>query len=170
MRQILDGYLDGQLMAGEEAELKERLAKEPVLARTLKLMAQERALRAATFESFNASEREGEIVAAKVIATVRDIGPIGYVGVWVRRVAAVAAILVIVGGSYVLGVKCGVQGARAEKQVVVRVMYYDDLGEKQVAEFNSLDAADAFINRADVRRGSPDVQIADMDVSRSGTF
>ncbi|MCL2640058.1 MAG: hypothetical protein FWD53_04365 [Phycisphaerales bacterium] len=170
MRKILDEYLDGQLATAECAKVQERLAEEPELRRMLERMVQERALRTAAFESFDIDERKAAVVTAKVMATIQQAAPIGHVGLWVRRITVAAAILLLVAGSYLLGMKSARTQLSAEPQVVVRVMYYDDAGEKQVSEFHSLDAADAYISRVDVRRASMDMPSADMDINRSGAF
>jgi anti-sigma factor RsiW len=175
MRNMLDAYLDGELQASEKAALEQSLATDTALAALLAKIKGERALRQAAFATYQPAAGEAAQFAARFLAAARRSGPVGYVGPWIRQAAAVAAVLVLVGGGFAAGRMSGTgrgspvaQGVKPDAAVIYRVMYVDPNGDLQVPEFSSVDEANEFIARHDLRR--TDTQVASVDLSHPGSF
>jgi anti-sigma factor RsiW len=178
MRQMLDDYLDGTLYPAERAEVERQVAGDAAMARLLAAMKQERALRAAAYASFEPSKEESGIHVSRMMDAMTGSGPAGYVGVWIRRGVAAAAAVALVAGSFAMGrVTANTPGngqtdvanvQKAEPQVVYRVVYFADYGEKEVREFASLDEANDFVNKLDTRRS--EAQVAAVDLNAPGSF
>jgi anti-sigma factor RsiW len=181
MRQILDDYLDETLEPAQRANLERQLAADPALARLLAAMKQERALRAAAYAAFQPSVDEARTLAARVMNDIAGHRPAGYVGVWIKRTLGVAAAIAVVSGSFAIGRITATTTAapatahdataiatRTEPQVVYRVIYLGEYGEKEIREFAGLDEANDFANKLDLRRAEP--QVAAVDLSSPGSF
>jgi len=93
--------------------------------------------------------------------------PVGHVGYWIRRGAAVAAAIIIVCGVFVAGrISAPVQNrivVQTETRVVYSVAYKDLGGEQTVREFATADERDDFVKELD-QRGVANVQVADLMV------
>lgn len=175
MRELLDDYLDGALPGPQRAEVERRLSAEPPAAALLTRMHAERALRRAALASFEATAEEAGQLAARTMAACDKRATVGYVGVWLRRGIAVAAALALVVGSFVMGRMTATgapaapdAAARLDPQIIYRVMYFGETGEKEVREFASVDEASDFMNVAELKPGEP--QVAAVDLNRPGSF
>ena len=106
-RERLDEYLDGALDDAGRREIEALVAADPSAARLLSAMKSERALRNAAYASFNPTEYETSTLAHEVIAACEDEAahPIGHIGalVWTRRIAGVAAAIIIAAGAFAAG-------------------------------------------------------------------
>jgi anti-sigma factor RsiW len=181
---MLDDYLDENLQPGQRAELERQLAADPALARLLATMKQERALRAAAYASFEPSRNEASTLAASMMNAIAGHQPAGYVGTprspWLKRALATAAAIAIVAGSFAVGRvtapatpiaptgQTATNNPRTDTQVIYRVIYLGEYGEKEIREFASLDEANDFANKLDLRRAEP--QVAAVDLSSPGSF
>jgi anti-sigma factor RsiW len=177
MRQMLDEYLDGVLDQPQRSEVEARLAGDSAAAALLARLKSERALRRAAINSFEPRAEEARTIAARALEAFDHAPPAGYVGKWVKRGAAIAAALALAAGSFAIGrgtapARSGgiaPVAAKAEPQVIYRVMYYADNGDVQVREFASVDDANDFMNKPDTRRGG-EPQVAAVDLTRPGSF
>jgi anti-sigma factor RsiW len=181
MRQILDDYLDETLPPERRAEIERQLAADPAASRLLAAMKQERALRTAAYASFEPAPAEARALAARMMNDIAGHQPAGYVGgTWLKRTLGVAAAIAIVAGSFAIGrftanpttTAAGDQptsvATKTETQVVYRVVYLGEYGEKEIREFASLDEANDFANKLDLHRSEP--QVAAVDLSSPGSF
>jgi anti-sigma factor RsiW len=166
MRKLIEDYLDGALGEAERTDFQRRVASDPVMGRLVAQMKSERALRAAALASFVPTRSEAEAVVQRVIAETH--ATLGYVGIWVKRMAAAAAVLIVVAGGFVMGRATAPNRAApsAEAQVIYRVLYFAESGEAQAREFGDLEDANAFMNQQEVKRGMP--QLADAVLTRPG--
>jgi anti-sigma factor RsiW len=171
MRQKIDDYLDEALEPAERAELERRISADPALARLLASMKQERALRAAAYASFQPAPQEARTFASNMLDSLTAPLPAGYVGVWIKRGLAVAAAIAVVAGSFAMGRMTAststgqtavVVPPKSETQVVYRVIYFDEYGEKEVREFASLDETNDFVSKLDSHRNDPKVAVVDL--------
>ena len=106
-RKRLDEYLDGALDAVATRELETAVSRDPEMSEMLKAMQGERSLRTDVYESYMPASDEAKAFAAQVMEACHDeaAAPVGRVGslVWTRRIAGIAAGLVIAIGSFVAG-------------------------------------------------------------------
>jgi anti-sigma factor RsiW len=174
MRKILDDYLDDTLQSTQRADLERRLASDAVAARLLAQIKSERALRQAAYQSFQPSASQARAFADNALAAMhaQAPSPLGYVGSWIRRGLAVAAAIAIVAASFAIGRMTAAPAnpsiatntpLKTEPQVVYRVVYFAESGDKEVREFASMDEANDFVARLDARRAEPQVAIVDLD-------
>jgi hypothetical protein len=174
MRQTLDEYLDGALDAAAKADVERRLLADPAAATLLAQMKSERALRTATFATFEPTKTEADALAARTLASFEHAKPAGYVGIWLRRGIAAAAMIALVAGSFAIGRITASPPAPStpivtttDPHVIYRVMYLTDAGETQVREFTSVEDASDFMAKVDLKA---DAQVAVMDLDSSGSF
>jgi anti-sigma factor RsiW len=149
LREKLDDYLDGTLSAAERAQAEAALARDPAAGKLLSRMRSERALRAAAYESYMPTTHEARSLAERVMAEAHD-APVGRVGYWVRRGAAVAAGLILVAGAFVAGRGSVMPQQKhddvaVETKTVYDVLYIDSAGTYQQTELSSLEERNDFI-------------------------
>ena len=152
LRERLDEYLDGGLEPADRRELETTLAADPAAAGMLARMKAQRALRAAALESYLPTAAESKALAGRVLAEAYD-APVGHIGYWLRRGAAVAAAIVIVIGTFALGRVTAPPTERVEVRVVYNVVY-TDMGEQQVKEFATMEDRDTFVKDLEQRGGT----------------
>ena len=162
LREKIEEYLDGELDAAGKMALEAEVAANPTAGRMLASAKADRVLRAAAFETFAPTRHEASELAAQVMAEA--YAPVGHVGYWIRRGAAVAAAIIIVCGVFVAGrISAPVQNrivVQTETRVVYSVAYKDLGGEQTVREFATADERDDFVKELD-QRGVANVQVAD---------
>lgn len=153
-RQVLDEYLDGALSPAQTAEVEAVLRTEAAAAGRLEKMKQERDLRGAALGSYAPSSEEAESAAVRMIAALQDEAelPVFRIGAWrwLRRAGAIAAVLAIVAGAFVLGratasVQTVIIDPSSKAASACIVLYSDDAGETRTKPFDSELAAQAFL-------------------------
>jgi anti-sigma factor RsiW len=151
LRERLDEYLDGGLEPADRRELEAMLAADLAAAGMLARMKAQRALRAAAFASYLPTAAESKALAQRVLAEAHD-APVGYIGYWVRRGAAVAAAIVIVVGTFAAGRMTASPAERVEVRTVYNVAY-TDMGEQRVVEFATMEERNDFVKELEQRGG-----------------
>jgi anti-sigma factor RsiW len=149
LRQKLDEYLDGALDPPTRREVEATLAADPAAAALLARLKSQRALREAAFDTYFPTPHESKALADRVLARAYD-SPIGHVGTWVRRGAAVAAAVAVVVGTFFLGrmtVTPKVVTVPEPPHTVYNVVWIDSFGVQSVQDFASVDERNTFIQR-----------------------
>jgi anti-sigma factor RsiW len=185
-RELLDLYLDDALAGEELAGVERRLAAEAALAGLLARMRAEREMRSAVYAGYAPAAAEARERAEAVLAATQ--APVGRIGKWVRRFAAVAAAVAIAAGAFVAGRTTAPPAPAAENAPVAAagggekplaerpytVVYWNSLGEPQVRQFANAPDVDAFVTDLESRTGGgvvASVSQEDGDVlSQQGSF
>ena len=152
LRERLDEYLDGGLEPADRRELEAMLAADPAAAAMLARMKAQRALRAAALDTYLPTAHESKTLAQRVLSEAYD-APVGHIGYWLRRGAAVAAAIVIVVGTFALGRATAPAQTEVETRTVYNVVY-TDMGEQQVKEFATMEDRDTFVKELEQRGGT----------------
>jgi anti-sigma factor RsiW len=122
MRQTIDEYLDGMLDAQGKAAVEQALARDPEAAAMARTLREERALRAAVYESYQPSRLEASALAAQILAACHEEAeaPVGRVGFpsWVRMVSGIAAAVAIAIAAFGVGRVTAPVTAGTEKTTV----------------------------------------------------
>jgi len=146
----LEAYLDGELSAAEKARVDQALAHDSVLRGTLGRLESQRALRAAAMAGYLP---DAATTAAATEAFLDQChAPVGRIGVqvWLRRFSAVAAMVIIAGGSFIYGrVSAPVAIAPTpivQERYVVNII--SPSGDVTEHVFASKDEADDFVDSA----------------------
>ena len=159
----IEEYLDGGLDAAGRREVEAAVACDPKAARLMAACTSRRALRAATYETYMPTKHEAGALASQVMAAA--YAPVGRIGYWVRRGAAVAAAVVVVAGTFVAGrLTASPQSQyvdRVETRTVYEVAYKDINGDQSVSEFASAEERDAFVKKLD-QQGGTVIQVAEI--------
>jgi hypothetical protein len=108
---LIEEFLDGELTTAQNDALRQRLAQEPALAKTLESARQQRELRRAALEFYRPTDVEAEVLARATLEHCyeTELSPLGKIDRhyillrWTRRIAAVAACLIIAMGGFWLG-------------------------------------------------------------------
>jgi anti-sigma factor RsiW len=180
IRQMIDMYLDGAATPLERAELERTLAQDGKAAQLFEQIKAERALRAAVYASYQPGAEESRMLSARVIQMLHEDAarPIATIGIWTRRISAVAAVLVLAAGCFVIGRATAPthhSNETAQAQVIYRVLYVAETGDTEMREFASIDDANTFMKQMDVRHADP-VVVADgptdanFDADHPGSF
>ena len=143
----LEAYLDGQLADEQMTALRQALDQDAHLRDTLRRLQTQRALRAAALATYQPDASEAaELTARFMDATTAPVGRVGPM-VWVRRLSAVAAMLLIVAGAYYTGRQS------TQAQVLTKTVVQDHYvvhiitpeGEATEHSFASLEEANDFV-------------------------
>jgi anti-sigma factor RsiW len=148
LRQKLDEYLDGVLDPPARRQVEAALAADPAAAATLARLQGQRALRAASFDTYLPTPQESKALADRLLARAYD-APVGRVGCWLRRGAAVAAAIAIVAGTFFLGRMSAQAGPTPSPTVEYNVVWIDSVGVQRVQDFASVDERNRFILQLD---------------------
>jgi anti-sigma factor RsiW len=145
LREKLDAYLDGALETAERQALETQLASDPAAARLLAGMKSERVLRTAAYASYLPTTGETMTLVKQTLTRAFDT-PLGRIGYWMRRGAAVAAALLIVAGTFTAGRMSASPKTYkvVETQTVYNVSYTDLNGQLGVREFSTLEERNEF--------------------------
>jgi anti-sigma factor RsiW len=171
MRQKMDEYLDGAPDPTGRQDVENALARDPEVAALLAKMKRERALRGAVYASYTPSSQEAAGFAAQLMDACHDeaLQPVGRIGhgalYWTRRIAGVAAAIMIAAGAFAAGRVTAPQtatgpspvatGSLAERPARYSVHLADRFGYVQDLVFDNADAKDAYVSRweQEQRRG-----------------
>ena len=158
LRERLDEYLDDALDPAQRQEVEDALATDAAAAALLTRLKAERAHRAATFATYLPTSHEAKALAERMLAQAYD-APVGRIGYWVRRGAAVAAAIAIVAGTFFVG-----RMSVAPQTVSVTeydVAWVDGGGLQQVRSFASMEERNKFIQQLD-QTGVTGIAVADI--------
>jgi anti-sigma factor RsiW len=145
LRQKLDEYLDGALDPPARRDVEATLASDPAAAALLARLKSQRALRAAAFDAYLPAPQESKALADRVLAQAYD-APVGRVGYWLRRGAAVAAAIAIVTGTFFAGRISVSPQPVAAPTTVYDVVWVDSMGWHQ-QDFQSQDARNTMVHQ-----------------------
>jgi len=162
LREKFEDYLDGALSTAERAEVEQTASRDAKAAKLLAAMRSERALRAAAYDSYMPTAHEAHALASQLMAEARH-APVGHIGMWVRRGAAVAASIVIVTCAFVAGrgsAPTKTYTMPGETKIVYNVVYTDGSGNTMVSEFDSLKERNDFVSELE-QKGTPSVVVAE---------
>ena len=148
LRHKLDEYLDGALDPPARRDVEATLTSDPGAAAMLARLQSQRALRTAALDTYLPASHEAKALAERVLAQAYD-APVGRIGLWLRRGAAVAAAIAIVAGTFFLG-RMSVTPQRfpvAVTHIEYNVVWIDSVGVQRVQDFASLDDRNKFIQQ-----------------------
>ena len=114
----------------------------------------------AAYDSYMPTKHEAASLAAQMMAQAH--APVGRIGPWLRRGAAVAAGLIVVIGSFALG-QASVEPKvvdRVEVRTIYNVAYLDNAGVQRVAEFDSEEKRDMAVEKLE-NKGFEVLQLAE---------
>ena len=97
-REMIEEYLDGALDAAGRSQVEQEVAGDPAAAKRLEGLKAQRALRAAAYASYAPTNYEAAALAHEVLeACERETHIVGRISplVWTRRIAGVAAAVMI---------------------------------------------------------------------------
>lgn len=151
-------YLDGGLDEAGRRDVEKQVNADPRAAGVLAALKSHRALRAAAYESYQPTAGESHVLAARMIADFQDEEqrPLWRITPEVRRLAAVAAAVVLVAGAFMAGrTTAPVKTMMGPSQIQetgnqdvgqYSVAYKDESGNWQVTECRSQTEAADFID------------------------
>jgi hypothetical protein len=154
MRQKIDEYLDDSMGREERSHFEAELRGDARLREMLNTAQGERALRAAVYASYEPSADEARLLAARAMGAMDALGdaPVGRIGVWVRRISAVAAVLVLAVGAYAVGSMKAETPKTPAKGPVFYVLSTNELGDTETRAFASLTEANEYVKQMDIRQ------------------
>ncbi len=161
LRERMDAYLDGGLEPAERLALEAQLAEDPAAAKLLAGVKARRALRHAAYDSYLPTPGETRSLAQRLLSQAYDL-PVGRIGYWVRRGAAVAAAIMIVTGTFTAGRMTATPQLVpiVETRTVYNVVYTVG-GIQRMKDFATMDDRNKFVQELE-QGGASGIAVADI--------
>ena len=168
LRESFEEYLDGELGSDDRLKVEAAVAGDPRAASLMAALKGHRALRAAAIESNAPSAGEARALASHVLALCEEQTnrPLWRITPTVKRLAAVAAAVIVVAGAFMAGRTTAPVQTLAGKSTVTevtryRVAYVDESGTVQVKECDNEADMAGYVASLE-QHGVAGIQVADL--------